>query len=145
MPHRGRTTAILLATGAVVVGVLGVSNFWNIVWCFQTDSQRIRGRWKTVSVIMEGTTMPKSGYIVFEDETTLRTVMDDGHKEILSYHLDETHEPGLIDIIRPNGNSFPGIYEINRDTLRICMNRERPTTFESKPGSRTALTVLQRE
>lgn len=40
MPHRGRTTSILLATGAVVVALVAVVSFRGNV---QSDAERIRG------------------------------------------------------------------------------------------------------
>jgi len=152
MPHRGRTTAILLATGAVVVMVVGVSNFWgDIVGFFQTDADRIQGKWKTVLISMNGRPWATGkaamqNVRIFEGET-LRMVVEDVDREILGYRLDENHQPGWLDVIRPDGSSILGIYELEGDTLRICEGgSKRPTAFEWKDGSSdTILYVLQRE
>jgi len=49
---KGRTTAVLLATGAVVVAVVLIVSFWRDVrraW-FPNDADRIQGKWKVVSI-----------------------------------------------------------------------------------------------
>jgi len=138
MPHRGRTTAILLATGAVVVLVLGVSNFWgDIVWFFQSDAERIQGKWAFVSAVYDGQAVPsEQEYCIFEGEKVHSVT------EINEYRLDERHQPGWI-----NMKSLLGIYELNGDTLRMCFSElgKRPIAFESKAGSKHILFVLQRE
>jgi len=148
MPHRGRTTAILLATGAVVVLLLGVSSFWaDIVWLFQTDAERILGRWNVVSGILDGQAVPESalGYCIFEGENMVAFNPHGGNVTMV-YRLDEDHQPGWFDITQPDGRSQLGIYEFNGNTLRICTSKEeRPATFESKPGFEDSLMVLQRE
>ena len=56
MPHRGRTTAILLATGAVVVVLVAVLSFKGDVlrgW-LRSDVDRIQGKWNTTSMIQGG-------------------------------------------------------------------------------------------
>ena len=58
MPHRGRTTAILVAVGVVVVLAVAVVTFWaDIVWFFQSDSQRIQGKW-SVPMVIDGQAVP---------------------------------------------------------------------------------------
>jgi len=148
MPHRGRTTAILLATGAVVVVVVGVLSFWgDIVWFFQSDVERIQGRWKVVSVIFAGQGVPESalGHFIFDGEK-MTVSYPDGGKVMREYRLDENHQPGWFDITQPDDKSQRGIYEINSDTLRICTStEERPATFEPKAGDRLMLWVSKRE
>jgi len=140
MPHRGRTTAILLATGAVVVLVLGV-----VVW-FRSDLEKIQGRWKVVSVTGDDKAGPKLDHMVFEDRT-LRLVRDNGSTEIVSYHLDEAHQPRWFDWIFIGGN-VKGIYDLTGDALRLCLNSEtgeRPITFEAKPGDGLIVAIYKRE
>jgi len=166
MAHRGKTTAILLATGAVVVAVLAVVTFWgDIIWFLQSDSQRIQGKWKVVSAINDGQAMRESEpgrYLIFEGEKVL-SPQPNGVKSTADYRLDEDHQPGWIDVInmQPHPTWDPtwileesarGIYELDRYTLRVCLRLttnkdvgDRPAAFESKPGSNNALTVFQRE
>jgi len=155
MPHRGRTTAILLATGAVGVAVLAVVNFWgDIVWFFQSDHEKIQGKWKMVAndgaesmtfFVFEGSTLTTTK--LFEGRNIMVTTLGLGSAPLdkWSYRLDEQHRPGWFDMTAP----FPmrGIYDLNGDTLRICVSLEgnRPTSFESKESSFDWLYVLQRE
>jgi uncharacterized protein (TIGR03067 family) len=154
MPHRGRTTAILLATGAVVVVVLGVSNFWgDIVWFFQSDAERIQGKWRVVSndgaesiafFVFEGSTLTMTNPFA---GTNFRITAepDSAVLEKWSYRLDEQHRPGWFDMT--GFLPMRGIYELSGDTLRICVNmgEQRSTAFDSKPGRPHLLWVLQRE
>jgi len=158
MPHRGRTTAILLATGAVAVLLLVVTSFWgDIVWCFQSDMERIQGKWKVVSFTKNGrteepTTAPGAiAALVFEGPI-LRIVRPDSlmrDGDIMSYHLDQNHQPGWIDVPHSDKGLVEGIYEYSGANLSICLKPkkfgQRPTAFESKPGSNYFLWVLQRE
>ena len=154
MPKRGRTTAILLATGAVVVGVLAVVSFKGDLlrgWFHrQSDSERIQGKWKIVSIVESGQALPESklGYCIFEGEMML--ILDPNGKATVgslpvAYRLDEDHKPGWFDTDRGLGEWNLGIYELNGDTLRICSSWERPTGFETEANSGNLLIVLQRE
>jgi uncharacterized protein (TIGR03067 family) len=138
----------LLATGALVVAVLAIVSFKGDVlrgWLRRrSDAERIQGKWQFVSITRTGKTESYIAQVIINGET-LRVVKADG--DIASYRLDEDHQPGWIDMIGPGGKSLPGIYELNGDTLRLCLNEktQRPTAFEAEAGSRTALWVLQRE
>jgi len=154
MPHRGRTTAILLATGAVVVVAAAVVSFKGDVlrgWFpHQSDADRIQGKWKVVSARSgRKSNYGRWSHLVFEGEKILY-FRGDRRKQTFGYRLDEDHQPGWFDILLlPSDKSNLGIYELKRDTLRICWTHyspgKRPTAFESKAGSKTTLFVLQRE
>ena len=154
MAKRGKTTAILLATGAVVVVVVGVVSFWgDIVWFFQSDAERIQGRWKVVSAVLDGHAQPERelGYCTFEGEKM--TSHDLHGSSSLYHHLDENQSPPWFDLRFPDscGSGLPGIYKLERDNLTICLDQgrgrnERPTAFESKTGTpNDILIVLERE
>jgi len=137
--------------GAVVIVALVVANFWDIVWLFQSDFQRIQGKWKVVSMAVAGETWPAidARYFIFEGEKVL-FLDKDGTLEPLNadFRLDEDHQPAWFDIVNTNGNSGQGIYEVSRDTLRVLLDarhRDRPTTFESKGDSHAQLLVFERE
>jgi uncharacterized protein (TIGR03067 family) len=66
--------------------------------------------------------------------------------------LDPTKKPKTIDVTftggERKGKSVLGIYEIERDTFRVCVARpgdERPTEFSAKAGSGHILIVYKRE
>ena len=158
MPHRGRTTAILLATGAVVVLLLAAVSFRRDVGLFlQSDAGRIEGRWKIVSMVGPRYAVDEDllGYCVFEDGKWWFFGPDDesGNPQGASmahYRLDEDHEPGRLYMIEGGIDWAPAIYELSRDTLRLCIKMEDkagewPTAFEANADSNSALWVLQRE
>jgi uncharacterized protein (TIGR03067 family) len=67
-----------------------------------------------------------------------------------TYKLDPGHDSGWIDLIAPS--EYPdhvsrGIYRFEGDELMLCLpraNAERPTRFESKPGSGVTLGLWRR-
>ena len=152
----------MLATGAMVVVVVGVLSFWGdtVGRLFQSDMERIQGRWKVVSIVVKGGAVPENeqGYFIFEDEG-IKLFGPNGLKSSTDYSLDDGHDPGWVDLLPPGWEDLGipedeaprlrGIYELKGNTLRICLSGDpdgkRPTTFESKADSRTDLIVLQRE
>ena len=140
--------------------LLAIVSFWGDVRrgsLPQTDLDRIQGKWKIVSAEFDGKAIPKSelAYWIFEGEEIL--TLDSNGNAIVGpqpadyravYRLDENHEPRWVDLDILSGQSNLAIYELNGDTLRICLSSvagKRPTAFESKAGSRNALMVLKRE
>ena len=140
----------MLATGAVVVMLFAAVNFRGDLlrgW-LRSDTERIQGTWKTVSITKNGRARPDAGQVIFIfDGESLRAVKAPGDQTV-SYHLDEGHQPGWIDINDDRG-LVQGIYEVSGATLRLCLNNKssgkRPISFESKAGSGDSLWVLQRE
>jgi hypothetical protein len=65
----------------------------------------------------------------------------------MRYVLDPFQEPRTIDISPPRGAVWRGIYEINQDSLRLCLNQgvsegPRPTAFQTEPGLPTVYLYL---
>ena len=142
---------IVLAAGAVAVLVVLLSFRVDIlkVWPTRSDEERIQGEWKLVSAMDSGRTVSESGSCVFEGETVTFDFGD--HDVTCTYHLDDSHRPGWIDLIVPDQGTpmRRGIYELVGETLRICLNErfddERPNAFESRSGSpNDLLMVLKR-
>jgi uncharacterized protein (TIGR03067 family) len=106
------------------------------------DLKRLQGKWKVVERILDGKKREPSGAwtisgheISYGPQTVARGV----------FKLDATTKPRRFDLDLA-GLSNKGIYQIEGDTLRICQGgkEQRPKAFESKPGSKYALTVLKR-
>ncbi len=153
MRHRGKTIAILLATSAVVVLVAAMASLrGNILqrWIHRSDADRIQGKWKTVLMIQDGETVTLSHprYCSFDGEK-VRHFPTDEPNETCVYQLNENHQPGWFDMILPNGDSHLGVYDLNRDMLRICVSNvaggKRPVAIESKDDTDNFLWVLQRD
>ena len=67
------------------------------------------------------------------------------------YSIDVDKEPKHINLIGTEGENkgkpAQGIYLLDGDTLKICYTlpgKDRPTAFESKPGSAATLVIWQR-
>lgn len=108
----------------------------------------LKGTWQVTSLEEGGDQVPvgitSQLKHIFHDEAIVMVV---GEKEKLAqYKLDPTASPKTIDIIRKNEVEL-GIYELEGDTLRICLSKDlrRPTKFESKSETgRNALVILKR-
>lgn len=64
-----------------------------------------------------------------------------------SYRVRPLELPRHIDIKTPDGQKMPGIYSIERDTLKLCIDgngSQRPTTLESQGKSEIWLFVFER-
>jgi uncharacterized protein (TIGR03067 family) len=115
----------------------------------ESDLDAIQGTWQFTYLEEGGDPVPaelvEQLQHVFDGESLTMIV---GEKEKLAtYKLDPTSSPKSIDIIR-EGNTEQGIYELQGDTLRLCLandSQPRPTRFDSKPASgRHAIAILKR-
>jgi len=117
------------------------------------DAKVIEGKWKPVKAELGGNPMT---------DAVLRTItmkLDHGKYEVFvagnpdrgTYTMDAGTQPKSISVTGTegpnNGKTFPAIYELNGDTLRICYDlsgAKRPTEFKSNPGTRLYLVTYQR-
>ena len=118
------------------------------------DAKAIEGSWAPIKAELGGQPMP---------DAVLRTIslkLADGKYEVLAgghpdngtYRLDAATKPRSMTVTGtdgPNkGNTFPCIYELNGDTLRICYDlsgTKRPTEFKSVAGTRLYLVTYSRK
>ena len=115
-----------------------------------SDQKRIQGTWKAVSGVAAGKNLPKPRVddltVVFSGDKM--TVMTSNGSRRSTFRLAATKKPKTIDLVDENGQTAPGIYEFEGDTLRICLNQggsARPSSFLTKPDSRLRLIVFQRK
>lgn len=108
----------------------------------------LKGTWQATSFEEGGDQIP-AGITsqlkhVFHDEAIIMVVGD--KEKLAQYKLDPTASPKTIDIIKKDKVEL-GIYELEGDTLRICLTKDlrRPTKFESKSETgRNALVIFKR-
>jgi len=118
------------------------------------DDKAIQGRWKPVTAQLGGQPMP---------DAILKTIslkLTDGKYEAFvgdepdrgTYSLDSGSSPKGMTVVGtegPNrGRTFPAIYELNGDTLRICYDlsgAKRPSEFKSLPGTKLYLVTYNRK
>jgi len=117
-------------------------------------SRGVNGRWLSDTAVMAGKPLPnaarKSILLWLADGKYTATVgdaVDEGQ-----YEIDESKTPKAITLVcskGPNqGKTIPGIYEVGKDSLRICYDlsgKARPTQFESNPDSQIFLASCHRK
>ena len=118
------------------------------------EAQAIQGKWRPTSAVLAGQPLPEAvlksislklaqgKYEVFVGE----------HPDRGAYTLAATATAKLITVTGtegPNhGKTFPAIYDLNKDTLRICYDlsgAKRPTEFKSVAGTKLYLVTYQRQ
>jgi uncharacterized protein (TIGR03067 family) len=118
------------------------------------DSREIQGSWKPVRAELAGQLMTdavlKNISLKLENgkyEASVADALDKG-----TYTLDSTSRPKSMTITGtdgPNqGRTFPAIYELKGDTLRICYDlsgAKPPTEFKGVAGTKLYLVTYTRQ
>ena len=116
------------------------------------DLDKLQGTWRIESSLWNGVPEPevaKRARYLFQGNKFI--VVDiDGNRREETIRLMPDQTPKAIDCSsKGDGQTLPGIYELEGDTLRWCSPlgspKVRPTSFTSQPGSRQYLMVLRRE
>ncbi len=118
------------------------------------DARAIQGNWKPVKAELAGQPMP---------DAVLKTIslkLDNGKYKVFvgtepdrgTYTLDSSSKPKGMSITGtegPNhGKTFPAIYELKGDTLRICYDlsgAKRPAEFKTAAGTQLYLVTYHRK
>jgi uncharacterized protein (TIGR03067 family) len=137
---------------AVLAGVLVAADDATV----KSDREALQGKWLVVASEARGKKdsddklKEAKPTFHFQEEKLGWSFVRDG-KEITgngSYKLDPSTKPKSIDLtgFPESGKTFPGIYEMDGDTLKICFDEnERPKEFASKAGSRIGLLTLRKQ
>ncbi len=119
-----------------------------------SDTTEIQGTWLPGSGELGGRKYPeailKTMKLVLKDARYTVTVGD--QTDAGTVKLDPDQTPKAMDVTGvegPNaGKTFPAIYELKGDTLRICYNlggQERPVDFKTEGGGKLFLVTYQRQ
>jgi uncharacterized protein (TIGR03067 family) len=118
------------------------------------DAKAVQGSWKPVKAELAGQPMP---------DAVLKSIslkLDNGKYEVFvgehpdrgTYTLDSATQPKGMTITGtegPNqGKTFPAIYELKGDTLRVCYDlsgAKRPTEFKTSAGTKLYLVTYNRK
>lgn len=118
------------------------------------DAKAVQGMWGPVKADLGGQPMTEALLkgISLKLENGKYEVFVGGAPDKGTYTIDSTTTPKSITITGtegPNrGRTFPAIYELNGDTLRICYDlsgAKRPTEFKSVAGTRLYLVTYSRK
>ncbi len=114
----------------------------------KSDSEAMQGAWEAVSAVNNGQEAPEQilkrmKFVFSGDRLTTN--------EEVAFKLDPTKQPKTIEITnwneaRTKSTTDLGIYELDGDRLKICINKkgQRPAQFSSQKGSENSLFVLKR-
>jgi uncharacterized protein (TIGR03067 family) len=118
----------------------------------EADLDKLQGDWRKVESQVDGNaeaadTMPSVR--IRDDKVRLLQNGNEQEGIELKLKLDAQTNPRLIDIVLPDGQTLEGIYKLEAGRWTICIRSEagvkdRPTTFESKPGSKLILAVFEK-
>jgi len=118
------------------------------------DAKAVQGDWTPAKADLGGKPMTQ------EVLKSIRLKLDNGTYEVFvghapdkgTYTIDSTSKPKSMTITGtegPNrGKTFPAIYELKGDTLRICYDlsgSKRPADFKSIPGTQLYLVTYARK
>ena len=112
------------------------------------DAEAIQGTWRLEKFEGEDKPPADSGDIllIFKEGKMSVSVAGRANQKG-EYKLDATAKPKAIDLTKPGENDARGIYELDGDTLKICLVDDgkavRPTEFKAA-GKRIMLFVLKR-
>jgi RNA polymerase sigma factor (sigma-70 family) len=103
------------------------------------DREKLKGTWQAVSGETSGKPLAddflKNYKAVFTEDKVKMSAIDD--KGEATYTIDQTKKPKTIDIRISDKEKAIGIYELDGDTLKLCMvedkdGNRRPTEFAGK-------------
>lgn len=130
----------------------------------QKEMEKLQGTWKLLKVVNNGQAVPETeleqyrqveivgdkiltiavNRVVFDNKASIRR-----EQYVLRFTIDPSQRPAAIEV-RPEDQktTVPGIYELEKDTLKICINfqekAQRPKEFASKLESNNILWILER-
>ena len=114
----------------------------------RSDDSNIQGTWRVVFPEDNGRSAPPEAlrdilFVITKDKVIMES---GGRKQESTYKLDPSTSPKSIDITA-EGRTKPGIYDLQGDTLRICISEEtevRPNAFDSQPDSVNDLVITMK-
>lgn len=117
-------------------------------------ADELQGVWKPVEVELGGTKLPEAVFAAWRLELGKGTYALKGAESPDSgtVKVDTTKKPLTMDVTGtdgPNkGKTFPCIYELKGDVLKICYDlsgKKRPEEFKTEKGTKLYLVTYQRE
>jgi uncharacterized protein (TIGR03067 family) len=116
----------------------------------QAEQDKLQGNWQVLDVKMGGRDWPHDlmRFAFAADKMTMLF----GARPLtppMTYVLDPSQEPKTIDVNSPGG-VWRGIYEVDGDSLKLCLNQNRaggnrPATFARPDAQGVYRYILQRE
>jgi len=119
-----------------------------------TPDGDLQGVWKPVQVELGGIPLPEAVLAPLRLELRKGTYVVTGAEspDKGTYAVDDSKSPKTMDVTGtdgPNkGKTFPAIYELDGDTLRICYDlsgKARPKEFKTEKRTKLYLAIYKRD
>jgi RNA polymerase sigma factor (sigma-70 family) len=117
----------------------------------QVEQEKLQGNWQVVAVAKGGQAQPNAGMRLAFAADKMVLFGPGFQTPPMPCVFDPAQTPKTIDVNSPVGGVWRGIYELNGDSMKLCLNQgpaggNRPTTFRTQPGAQGVyLYVLRRE
>jgi uncharacterized protein (TIGR03067 family) len=120
----------------------------------QDKAADLQGTWKPVEIELGGVKLPEAAFAAWSLELGKGTYSLKGAESPDSgtVKVDASKNPATMDVTGtdgPNkGKTFPCIYELKGDTLRICYDlslKSRPKEFKTEKGTKLYLVTYKRD
>lgn len=142
---------MIRSLGLAVVSVLSAA----LVTADDATMKAVAGKWEVVSVMRDGQVDAALKGAIREHEMAKYTITPPAGSKAPAvtgaFFVDGTQTPPIIDMKpaerRYKDQTLKGIVKLDGDTLTIAFaepGKERPTAFESKPGSGVVVAVHKR-
>jgi uncharacterized protein (TIGR03067 family) len=125
-----------------------------VVQTTKADPDKLAGTWSCVSAVNDGKAIAEATVKQLRLTMTKDRYKTERGEDVLfdsTYTIDAAKDPKQINMFgtegENKGKAAQGIYALDGDTLKICYTmpgKDRPTTFESKPGSAATLVIWKR-
>jgi uncharacterized protein (TIGR03067 family) len=147
MPGNFMRLVWLVALGCLLAGCSALSTADSAA-----DAKKWQGTWKLITATYNGIPQTRDmEWIVDGDHYTIRL---DGQLSTDHYYIKLDASRKQIDVFHHEtpagtyGGKYKGIYEINGDSLTVCVDptgQQYPTSFDANPGSRRVMYQFRRE
>jgi uncharacterized protein (TIGR03067 family) len=117
----------------------------------KAEMKKLEGTWQLLSAMKDGKGTPaevvkKIRVVIKAGKHTVFFGDEVAAKEI-PFAVDPTKDPKTTVDTLPDGKEIKGIYKLDGDMLTSCVaeaGKDRPSEFDSKPGSGHTLRVFKR-
>jgi uncharacterized protein (TIGR03067 family) len=123
------------------------------------EQDRLKGTWELAGMVVDGMEVPKKlaedhpfTLIFAGSEATFiaenKKSKGKAVRSKMNIKLDPSKKPKTIDFIYLGGETTLGLYEVDGDSLKICIPQSpdgpRPDKLESKKETKTQVVILRR-